>query len=128
MGIRQHILDIIGVEYSSLKGKELVKKFQQIMTTKGEQEGRKLKNDFLWGVYYNGNVSKDLVVKEILPILHTFPEDREMTMEIGVLKAGDGIVRHIPLGSPKVKYPEDEDVVKMYFKLEGYYDVKNKEK
>lgn len=122
MTLRKLILDEIGQEYSHLKGKQLLGAYAAIHNNEGWKEGRSLKDDFFMGFHTEATTPLSAVCENLLPLLGNFPEDQKFKFEHGLKKAGDGIIRHIPLGGyVRKKFPEDDVVTECYFKLEGYY-------
>lgn len=125
MTLRQHILDIIGQEHAHLKGKALLERYHNLAYNKGYKEGESFKDNFLFGLHTEATIPAEHVYKSLLPLLNNFPEDQAFKFEYGIRKAGDGIIRHVPLAertSKEYKRPAEDEVVKeCYFKLEGYY-------
>lgn len=122
MTIRKLILEEIGQEYSDLKGRELLEAYANIYKNEGWKVGKSLKDDFLFGFHTEATIPLSAVCENLLPLLGNFPEDQKFKFEYGIKRAGDGIIRHVPLGERmRKKFPEDEVVTECYFKLEGYY-------
>lgn len=124
MTIRKLILEEIGQEYSDLKGRQLLEAYANIHKNEGWKVGKSLKEDFLFGFHTEATIPLSAVCENLLPLLGNFPEDQKFKFEYGIQRAGDGLIKFVPLAermSKEYKQPEDEVVTECYFKLEGYY-------
>lgn len=124
MTLRKLILEEIGYEYAHLKGKQLLGAYAAIHNNEGWKEGRSLKDNFFMGFHTEATIPLSAVCENLLPLLGNFSEDQKFKFEYGIKRAGDGIIKFVPLAermSKEYKQPEDEVVTECYFKLEGYY-------
>lgn len=127
MTLRQHILDIIGQEHAHLKGRALLERYHNLAYNEGYKEGKSFKDNFFFGLHTEATVPMEAICQQLLPLLGNFPEDQKFKFEYGIKRAGDGVIRHVPIAdriSGSYKPPAEDEVVKeCYFKLEGYYKL-----